>query len=120
LISGKKPKFAILSKECISKFAPNIEQFKQMANLLPNIEALKGKTSIIGNLTLEPLQVESTFLNCQYCGSTNDTDALFCDRCGMKMKEETVNLNELTCSSCGVKNKMQASFCKRCGSAIHT
>ena len=120
LISGKKPKFAILSKECISKFAPNIEQFKQLANLLPNIEVLKGKTSIIGNLTLDLLQVESTFFNCQYCGSKNDTDALFCDRCGMKMKEETVNLNELTCSSCGVKNKMQASFCKRCGSAIHT
>jgi hypothetical protein len=32
LISGKKPKFAILSEECISKFMPNIEQFRQLAN----------------------------------------------------------------------------------------
>jgi ribosomal protein L40E len=119
LISGKKPKFAILSEECISKFAPNIEQFKQLANLLPNIEALKGKTSIIGNLTLDPLQVESITFVCQYCSSKNDADALFCDKCGMKIKEETLNPNELTCSSCGSKNKMQASFCKRCGSPLH-
>jgi ribosomal protein L40E len=119
LVFGKKPKFAILSEECISKFAPNIEQFKQLANLLPNIEALKGKTSIIGNLTLDPLQVESITFVCQYCSSKNDADALFCDTCGTKIKEETVNSNELTCSSCGSKNKMQASICKRCGSPLH-
>jgi ribosomal protein L40E len=118
LIAGKKPKFAILSEECISKFAPDVEQFKQLANILPNIEALKGKTSIICNLPLESLQVESTSFNCQYCGSKNDADAIFCDRCGVKIKEETVNPNELTCSSCGSKNKLQASFCKRCGSPL--
>ena len=118
LISGKKPKFAILSEECISKFAPSIEQFKQLADLLPTIEALEGKTSIIGNLALKPQQGESTNFLCQYCGSKNDTDALFCDKCGMKIKEETFNPNELTCSSCGTKNKMQASFCKRCGSPL--
>ena len=38
LISGKKPKFAILSKECITKFSPNVEQFKQLTNLLPTID----------------------------------------------------------------------------------
>ncbi len=86
LISGKKPKFAILSEECISKFEPNIEQFNQLADLLPIIEALKGKTSITGNLTLKPLQVESISFDCQYCGSKNDADALFCDNCGMKIK----------------------------------
>ena len=118
LISGKKPKFAILSEECISKFAPNVEQFNQLADLLPTIEALKGKTSIIGNLTLKPQQGEPTTFVCQHCGSKNDADALFCDTCGMKIKEETVNPNELTCSSCGTKNKMQASFCKRCGSPL--
>ncbi len=118
LISGKKQKFAILSEECISKFAPNVEQFNQLADLLPTIEALKGKTSIIGNLTLKPQQGEPTTFVCQHCGSKNDADALFCDTCGMKIKEETVNPNELTCSSCGTKNKMQASFCKRCGSPL--
>lgn len=118
LISGKKPKFAILSEECISKFSPNIEQFKQLADLLPTIEALEGKTSIIGNLTLKPPQVESSSFNCQFCGSKNEADAIFCDRCGLKIKEETVNPDELTCSACGAKNKLQASFCKRCGSPL--
>jgi ribosomal protein L40E len=118
LISGKKPKFAILSEECISKFAPNEEQFKQLADLLPTIEALEGKTSIIGNLIFKPPQGEPTTFVCQHCGSKNDADALFCDKCGMKIKEETVSLNELTCSSCGTKNRMQASFCKRCGSPL--
>ena len=41
LISGKKPKFVILSEECVSKFSPNEEQFKQLADLLPTIEMLK-------------------------------------------------------------------------------
>ena len=118
LISGKKQKFAILSEECISKFAPNLEQFNQLADLLPTIEALKGKTSIIGNLTLKPQQGEPTTFVCQRCGSKNDADALFCDKCGMKIKEETVNPNALTCSLCGTENKMQASFCKRCGSPL--
>jgi ribosomal protein L40E len=118
LISGKKPKFAILSKECISKFAPNVEQFNQLVDLLPIIEALKGKTSVIGNLTLKSIQAESTSFNCEYCGSKNEVDAMFCDKCGMKLKEEAFGLNQLNCSSCGAKNRMVASFCKRCGSPL--
>ncbi len=119
LISGKKPKFAILSEECISKFAPNTEQFSQLVDLLPTIEALKGKTSIIANLTLKPREIESTTFVCQHCGSKNESDALFCERCGKKIQEETVNPDELKCISCGTKNKMQASFCKKCGSPLH-
>ena len=72
LISGKKPKFAILSEECISKFAPNVEQFKQLADLLPTIEALECKTSIIGNLIFKSQQGEPTPFVCQHCGSKND------------------------------------------------
>ncbi len=118
LIFGKKLKFAIISKECISKFAPNIDQFKQLTDLLPTVEALKGKTSIIGNLILNALQVESSSNNCQHCDSRNDADALFCDKCGMKIEEATLDPKQVYCVSCGAKNRIEASFCKRCGSAL--
>ena len=117
LISGKKPKFVILSEECVSKFSPNAEQFKQLTNLLPTIEMLKSKTSVFGNLGLNALQVEPIF-SCRYCGSKNDADALFCECCGMKIAEEIGNPAELTCRSCGAKNKLQASFCKKCGTPM--
>jgi ribosomal protein L40E len=118
LIFGKKLKFAILSKECISKFAPNIDQFKQLTDLLPTVEALKGKTSIIGNLPLNTIQAQSSSSNCQHCGSKIDADALFCDKCGMKIKEATLDPKQVYCVSCGAKNRMEASFCKRCGSVL--
>jgi ribosomal protein L40E len=115
LISGKKPKFVILSEDCVSKFSPTQEQFKQLTDLLPTIEVLRSKTSILGNLELKDLQSASTTFSCKYCGSKNDADAIFCESCGMKIKEETDNPAELTCSSCGARNKVQASFCKKCG-----
>ncbi len=119
LISGKKPKFIILSEECVSKFAPNQEQFMQLLDFLPTFEMLKGKTSILGNSGLRTPQEESNTLNCKYCGSKNDSDALFCERCGMKIKDEINNYAGLICSSCGAENKNKASFCKKCGSPTH-
>ena len=115
LISGKRPKFAILSQECVSKFSPTQEQFKQLTDLLPTIEMLRGKTSILGTLKLKDLQSASTTFSCKYCSSKNDADAMFCESCGMRIKEETGRTTELTCSSCGAMNKAQASFCKKCG-----
>ena len=118
LISGKKPRFVILSEDCVSKFSPTQEQFKQLTDLLSTIEILRSKTSILGNLELKAPQVDSTTFSCKYCGSKNDADAIFCEHCGMKIKEETDNLAELTCSSCGARNKIQASFCKKCGTHV--
>ena len=115
LISGKKPKFIILSKECISKFSPTEEQFKQLTDLLTTIEVLKGKTSILGKIELKAPQGETSAFFCKYCGSKNDNDAVFCDNCGIKTRLETTNPEELTCNFCGAKNKVQASFCKKCG-----
>jgi ribosomal protein L40E len=117
LISGKKPKFVILSEECVSKFSPNEEQFKQLTSLLPTIEMLKSKISVFGNLELKALQAEPPVFSCRYCSSKNDADAIFCESCGMKIKE-TDNPAELTCRSCGANNKLQASFCKKCGTPI--
>ncbi len=122
LISGKKPKFAILSKECISKFSPNAEQFKQLTDLLPTIEMLKNKISIFGNLGLNAIQeVKSTSILCKYCSYENDLDAVFCQNCGNQILREIPNNltpTEIACSSCGSKNKVQALFCKKCGTPI--
>jgi hypothetical protein len=115
LISGKRPKFVILSQECVSKFSPTQEQFKQLIDLLPTIEILRGKTSILGNLELKAPQLDSTTFSRKYCSSKNDADAIFCEHCGMKIKDETDNPAELICISCGARNKVQASFCKKCG-----
>jgi hypothetical protein len=122
LVSGKKHKFIILSKECVSKFAPNDGQFKQLADLLPTIEMLKNKLSVFGNLELNAIQeVKSASFNCKYCNYENDLDAVFCQNCGNLMQREISNnptLAEITCSSCGAKNRMQVLFCKKCGSPI--
>jgi ribosomal protein L40E len=120
LVSGHKPKFIILSKEFESKFSPDKEQFKQLIDIMPTIEALRKKIWISGNWNI--LQDEKLIAPfCKNCGSRNDLDAVYCQKCGKKIKEEPTNdipLTEITCSSCGTKNKIQSSFCKQCGSAI--
>ena len=122
LVSEKKLKFIILSKECVSKFSPNEMQFKQLTALLPEIEMLKNKLSIFGNLDLNAVhEVKSTTLVCRYCSYENDLDAVFCQSCGNQIKTETpsnLTIAEISCSCCGVKNKVQALFCKKCGAPI--
>jgi len=125
LIPARKPKFTILSKECISKFSPNPEQFSQLSVLLPKIEMLKDKLLIFGN-TAQTMTVPreiSTSMDpiCKGCGYENDADAIFCQGCGTKIQEQkspTENSTMLACHSCGTKNKLQASFCKKCGEPI--
>ena len=120
LVWGKTPKFVILSKDCESKFAPDEEQFQQLIETISTIEGLKEKLWIAGKwnaLCNESLMA----LACKFCGSNNDNDAVYCQSCGKKLGDETVNVepsSELTCSSCGAKNKAQAAFCKQCGAAI--
>jgi len=122
LISGKKHKFVILSQECVSKFSPNKEQFKQLTELLPRIEMLQNKLTIFGNLKLNAIpEAKSATITCIFCNFQNDFDAVFCQCCGKQMQEETIkteHLTEITCNSCGTKNKLQASFCKKCGSKL--
>jgi ribosomal protein L30E len=119
LVSAKKPKFIILSKECITKFSPNEEQFTQLANLLPTIEMLKKKLSIFGHLDLNSVQeVKSVTFSCKFCSCENDFDAIFCQNCGNQIQKvipNNPNYTEITCSACGAKNKAEALFCKKCG-----
>ncbi len=119
LVSGKKLKFIILSKDCISKFLPNEEQFKQLATLLPTIDILKNKLSIFGNLDLNAIQeIKSIAFSCKFCSYENDFDAVFCQKCGNQIQKITPNNPnhiEIVCSACGAKNRADALFCKKCG-----
>jgi hypothetical protein len=92
LVLGKKPKFVILSRECESKFSPNQEQFKQLSDLLPTIEALKDKLVVSGNWKALQETQENNSLVCKICGYKNDADANFCQGCGKNMRER----NKLT------------------------
>ena len=120
LVWGKTPKFVILSKDCESKFAPDEKQFQQLMETISAIEGLKDKLWIAGKWNA--LCDESLIaLACKFCGSSNEPDAVYCQSCGKKLEDETVNAkpsSELTCSCCGTKNKAQASFCKQCGATI--
>ena len=122
LTSGKKPKFVILSQECVSKFSPNEEQFKQLTDLLPTLEILKNKLSIFGHLELNAIQeVKSASICCKHCLHENDLDAIFCQNCGKQIQREipsNLTTTEIACSTCGSKNKAQALFCKKCGTPI--
>jgi ribosomal protein L40E len=120
LVAGKKPKFVILSKDCVSKFAPNEEQFRQLIDLLPTIEMLKSKFSIFGNFKLNSnsQRLKKVAFSCKYCGYENDLDAVFCQMCGNQLQAQipyNPSSNEISCVFCGAKNKMQALFCKKCG-----
>ena len=118
LVAGKRLKFVILSKEYESKFAPNNEQFGQLSELLPKIEMLKDKLTLYGSW--KPSDEEQG-VSCKHCGGKNDFDAVFCDSCGKRIREETLADSgpDLTCKSCGAKNRVQAIFCKRCGNPLH-
>jgi hypothetical protein len=52
LVSGHKPKLIILSKEFESKFCPDMEQFMQLVEIMPTIEALRNKLWISGSWNL--------------------------------------------------------------------
>lgn len=121
LVLGKKPKFVILSQDCESKFAPDEEQSQQLIDKISAIEGLKDKLWMAGKWSV--LRSESLrALVCKFCGSDNDPDAVYCQNCGKRLVEKTVDVeppSELTCTSCGANNKSQALFCKQCGAAIN-
>lgn len=125
LIPARKPKFIILSKECISKFSPDSDQFTQLSVLLPKIEMLKDKLLIYGNTvqtrTVEKETSTSAVPVCGCCGYVSDFDAVFCQGCGLRIQKQTAPSEEptmLTCSFCGTENKLEALFCKKCGEPI--
>src|SRR6202048_641066 len=47
---------------------------------------------------------------CAQCNYDNPSDALFCMRCGTKLKNR--------CCSCNTVNPADAKFCRKCGGAL--
>lgn len=119
LVWGKKPKFAILSQDSESKFAPDTAQFKQLIDLLSTIEPLSSKLEVAGNW--KDIQEILAMVVCGSCGSKNDLDAICCQNCGEKIREPTApdSLPGQICRSCGTKNTVEASFCKQCGATLN-
>jgi ribosomal protein L40E len=46
-------------------------------------------------------------LVCPKCKGNNSEDALFCNKCGLKIS--------ITCANCGVLNSCDSLFCNKCG-----
>lgn len=71
LAAGPKPKFVILSEECESKFSLSEEQLWQLTEILPSIEALKGKLWVSGEWnTIHDLMASTG----AFCSSKNDPE----------------------------------------------
>jgi hypothetical protein len=117
LVWGKKPKFAILSADCESKFAPDPDQFKQLIDLLMSVEPLSSKLEVAGNW--KELQTILARVVCGNCGVENDLDAVWCVNCGQKIRDLiAVEADGVTCSLCLRKNRAESAFCKQCGEIL--
>ena len=66
----------------------------------------------------EPARVESAATPCPRCQTPLPEDAVFCQKCGLKMDEVDSPLAPpgIFCASCGRELRPQAKFCPRCGS----
>ncbi len=53
-------------------------------------------------------------MRCLHCGFENETDALFCERCGNPITNSGQN-SSFFCPECGTKNEGDALFCEECG-----
>jgi len=91
LIFGRTLKFVILSSDCESKFSPDEEQFKQLSEILPTVEPLRNKLWIAGKWNMLFGMGFMSFL-CKFCGYRNSSDAVYCQRCGKKIREETAEV----------------------------
>ena len=67
----------------------------------------------------EPAQVEPDAFLCPRCQTSMPEDAVFCQKCGLKIDEDDAPLasQENFCATCGRELRPQAKFCPRCGSA---
>lgn len=52
---------------------------------------------------------------CPNCGAQFKIDAVFCSKCGTKVREEEQKTKKITCANCGNKLEEGALFCDSCG-----
>lgn len=55
---------------------------------------------------------------CPNCGTAFKPDAVFCSKCGAKIKEEKPQPQKMKCPNCGNKLDDDALFCDNCGAKI--
>ena len=93
-------------------------------------EADEMKKTILGKIaSVKQLQIE--ILNCQEqikilkgivrcpsCGGEVPIDAMFCGKCGFKMKTEEKQQSTKVCIKCGASIPKDAVFCVNCGTKI--
>ena len=67
----------------------------------PGIRAIKS--------ALQDQSAPQANLSCASCGAEHDSDAQFCDRCGVALNTAR------TCVGCAAENDRDAKFCDSCG-----
>ncbi|MDI6700378.1 MAG: trypsin-like peptidase domain-containing protein [bacterium] len=69
------------------------------------------------NLTIKKYKLAPDSVYCNVCGFRNDSNSLWCEKCGAKLLEnvEKVKKKYKKCSECGEKNPADAKWCKKCG-----
>lgn len=55
---------------------------------------------------------------CPNCGTAFKPDAVFCSKCGTKIKEEKPQPQKMKCPNCGNKLDDESLFCDNCGAKI--
>ena len=61
--------------------------------------------AVIGKINID--------IHCEKCGVKQYPDALFCHRCGEKLKKPTY------CTVCRRTDKNEAVFCEKCGTLLN-
>lgn len=67
---------------------------------------IEGTKDQIVNLVKQVKGNPNTIVKCPYCGDDNDIDAVYCDHCGVKLRETCI---------CGSENQPGSRYCKKCG-----
>lgn len=57
-------------------------------------------------------------VKCQNCGMENQSDSLYCVKCGTKISTATNSQSNKFCPNCGTSNSEENSFCIKCGLAL--
>lgn len=61
---------------------------------------------------MQPSQFVSSKIICPVCYYENNSDAMFCNSCGNKLK------GTAKCPKCNTENSINSKFCKRCGNSL--
>lgn len=68
------------------------------------------------NVQYPPINsTENKEQQCKSCGSNNNSNALFCKRCGHALDDKKEQTNSVFCDQCGSSNRAEAKYCRKCG-----